>query len=600
MTKARDLADIISGGFTADDIPNLDASKITSGELPNARVADLPTSKITTGTFADARVSASSVNQHATDYDDNALKSNVALLGFKTASNGSLTKFNLQDQVVDEFVDNSGIDTGNSTNASIDSGEVSSGTSGNYFGDGSDGDVTISSSTNLTVSNTSGSYDGDMVLKQYNTLTVNAGQTLSTNVPCRGLFIYVKGNCTINGTIDMTGRGAYADPASTSSPSWGSAGSDGNTLGANGLQLGMVKAGSSETLINNGTGFNGCGTAVRTAVANQADISGNGKIYSISRYGAAGGSGSHGNNHAEGNAGTSGAGSNQTGGGGSGATSNSSQSNAGNGAAGSCWSGGSGGAGVHGGFDSNAHAQPNGGAAGTGNFGGNAGGAGNPGGIGNGGHGGTGQTGTGGTVWLIVGGTLSGSGSIVSNGKNGGAFVNNSCGGGGGSGGGAIIVAAVTDSSSLTLTANGGSGTITSNSGGSKHGGNGGAGYTLKEGGLSVAGTVETTATILSTATTAQAVPTKSDLVLLMKNHSGTATLNTDIKGYISRDGGTTYTQGTLVDKGNYGTGKILAVHDLDISSQPSGSSMKYKIELANQAAGSKETRIQACSLGWR
>jgi hypothetical protein len=29
MTKARDLANIISGGFTADDIP-----KITTGELP--------------------------------------------------------------------------------------------------------------------------------------------------------------------------------------------------------------------------------------------------------------------------------------------------------------------------------------------------------------------------------------------------------------------------------------------------------------------------------------------------------------------------------------------------------------------------------------
>ena len=31
MTKARDLANIISGGFTADDIPNLDASKIATG-----------------------------------------------------------------------------------------------------------------------------------------------------------------------------------------------------------------------------------------------------------------------------------------------------------------------------------------------------------------------------------------------------------------------------------------------------------------------------------------------------------------------------------------------------------------------------------------
>ena len=38
MTKARDLANIISGGFTADDIPNLDASKITSGDIDAARL----------------------------------------------------------------------------------------------------------------------------------------------------------------------------------------------------------------------------------------------------------------------------------------------------------------------------------------------------------------------------------------------------------------------------------------------------------------------------------------------------------------------------------------------------------------------------------
>jgi len=63
MTKARDLANIISGGFTASDIPNLDTSKITTGELANARVADLPTSKITTGT--DIRYKAVWANQAA-------------------------------------------------------------------------------------------------------------------------------------------------------------------------------------------------------------------------------------------------------------------------------------------------------------------------------------------------------------------------------------------------------------------------------------------------------------------------------------------------------------------------------------------------------
>ena len=48
----------------------------------------------------------------------------------------------------------------------------------------------------------------------------------------------------------------------------------------------------------------------------------------------------------------------------------------------------------------------------------------------------TGETGTGGTIWLIVGGTLSGSGTIRANGKNGGPFVSNTCGGGGASGNG--------------------------------------------------------------------------------------------------------------------------------------------------------------------
>ena len=47
MSRNRELADLIAGGFTEADIPNLSAGKITSG------------------TLADARISASSVSQHA-------------------------------------------------------------------------------------------------------------------------------------------------------------------------------------------------------------------------------------------------------------------------------------------------------------------------------------------------------------------------------------------------------------------------------------------------------------------------------------------------------------------------------------------------------
>ena len=104
--------------------------------------------------------------------------------------------------------------------------------------------------------------------------------------------------------------------------------------------------------------------------------------------------------------------------------------------------------------------------------------------------------------------------------------------------------------------------------------------------------------TLISNATTAEATPTKGDLVMTYTNGAGTATINTDIKGWVSRDNGVTYTQFTLADEGDTGGHTILTAHDLDISAQPSGSAMRYKITTHNQSAA-KETRIQAVSLGW-
>lgn len=56
MTRARDLADIISGGFTEADIPALSASKITSGSFADGRIPNLAASKITSGAFDSARL----------------------------------------------------------------------------------------------------------------------------------------------------------------------------------------------------------------------------------------------------------------------------------------------------------------------------------------------------------------------------------------------------------------------------------------------------------------------------------------------------------------------------------------------------------------
>jgi hypothetical protein len=54
-----------------------------------------------------------------------------------------------------------------------------------------------------------------------------------------------------------------------------------------------------------------------------------------------------------------------------------------------------------------------------------------------------------------------------------------------------------------------------------------------------------------------------------------------------------------LADEGTYtGTQKILA-GTVDVSGQPSGTSMRYKITTHNQSAGVKETRIYGTALSW-
>jgi hypothetical protein len=104
--------------------------------------------------------------------------------------------------------------------------------------------------------------------------------------------------------------------------------------------------------------------------------------------------------------------------------------------------------------------------------------------------------------------------------------------------------------------------------------------------------------TLISNAQTAQAAPTEGRLMLYEETSTGSTTLDTDLKGYVSRDGGTTYTQTPLTLDTTYETGKTLVSGSVDISGQPSGTSMKYKIETLNQSA-SKVCRLHGASLLW-
>jgi hypothetical protein len=176
-----------------------------------------------------------------------------------------------------------------------------------YFGDGSDGSVTFDGSTTdgmsagansygyyyidgttavkgyplplsastdkfyeITVANKSGDYDGDMALKQYTSLTIDADYILTTDQPCAGLMVLVDGNCTINGWLSMTARGAFREPTG---------------VATGGLDLPVKPSGGGlgEDLTG-GAVFDGCGTAVE-ALEGSFPNTGTGSLMNILKVG---------------------------------------------------------------------------------------------------------------------------------------------------------------------------------------------------------------------------------------------------------------------------------------------------------------------------
>ncbi len=114
----------------AAEIPNIDASKITTGSLGADRIPSLAASKIGSGTFADARIAASNVSQHATSFDDNKIVNDISTLALRQATNENAIAYNTNSSFVDVFQDSSGIasHTTSARNASEYISSVVSGT----------------------------------------------------------------------------------------------------------------------------------------------------------------------------------------------------------------------------------------------------------------------------------------------------------------------------------------------------------------------------------------------------------------------------------------------------------------------------------------
>jgi hypothetical protein len=505
--------DAVTTAMLKDDA--VTSAKIAGTTIVNADInasAAISNSKLETDPTNASNLSSGSVPlAQLGNVDTTGIQTDIALLGFKVAANGSLSKYDLVDQTIDAFEDATGVD------ASASTGETRN--ASNYYAGSATvtptvtgGTITTDGAYKVHTFASNGTYDSDAT-QTVDIMVVGGGGAGGRHGGAgggSGGMVYTTGYSLDDSAHTIT-VGAKGIGASGTSNTAGADSSVGSLLTGKGGGKG-VSTGNNPTAAEPYNGGCGGGSGASTKVFTQTQTSQSGV------------SGSDG-------------------------------------------------------FGSNGGTGYDGGAAGSG--------------------------GNGKSV------SISGA-AVTYGGGGGGSYHETDFSGGGGGGIGAVGG----NASAGTSTGSGGSGGGGSGNAGAVNGGNataygsggGGGGKDCVKGGDGYAGVViirrpvtsdtYNDMTLISNATTAEAVATKGDLVMTYTDGAGTAVVNTDIKGWVSRDNGANYTQFTLTDDGTTGGHTILTDHDLDISAQPSGTSMRYKITTHNQSAA-KQTRIQAVSLGW-
>ena len=581
-------------------------TKITTNSIKDGEVktADINDSAVTTAKLADDAVTSAKINDGVVSGDDlsstldlssktltlantafNTQHFNVALLGFKMAVNDSLTVFNLVDGIVDEFHDESGADEGEGSN------DLYNATDDYYINstqpDGSSlaysAGFGINNITEPTTSTAGTNPDGGS--GTFGTFTVPTGVT-SVDIIAFG----AGGGNGANppGSPSYVGAGApggYAEgtlAVTASQVLYAYGGEGGNESGSAHDAFGVAMGGKSpNSTAPPGNQFGGGGGAAAGVVGygsfpgkSQPQVyvmaGGGGGSTLTSPQPARNGSGGGAGGGLVGNAGgpdgdiaqtnntIGGAGNESSGGGGS-------QTAGGQG--GSNCTAGQSGSDLYGGYSANTAA----GGGGGGYYGGGGGSASPPGSTG--GHGGGGSSYYG-HPQVTSGSTAEGTNLNFPDSPN-----QNS--------------PQVTYDSTISnhSTLNGLSGGLGKGSGVNSDGpGNSGA--------VLISATAPATATsttIVSNAFTAGSAPSVSRLVVFQENIDS-ITLNTDIIASVSRDGGSNFTNVTLADEGYTvgSSGQRILAGSVDISGQPSGTSMRWKLALANN-----QSKIHGVSLAW-
>ena len=566
----------IKGTGIADS--SVTSAKITDGTIVNADVS------------ACAAIAASKVSGAVTTTEAGAIEQNIGLLGFKMAVNDGLTVFNLVDGVVDEFHDESGTDEGegsndtycssndNYINTSLSPAPFSAGFGHDAIGGPGDGSVT-ESDTSTAHSNEEGNYyDGNSGQTSPHTPNYQSAPTdqafgtftVPTGMTSVDIQVWGAGGGGSQDEGNGGGGGGYAEgtlAVTAGQVLYVNAGQGGKTSGpggepANGDRIAYF--GGGEGGFSNGGGGGGW-SGIASVTAENYDTAP--ETYIVAGSGGGGGDNSRGG----------------SGGGLQGIRGN--ENTASLCSSSSLAGGGSQTAGGQGGVIGPSPAPVSDGA------GFNPSGAPFPGDILRGG--------------FIYGGKaagFSGGGGAGFYGGGGGSGTGPGTGPYGAGGGGSSYYGhpQITSGSTEEGSAEEGGGTgnplyvAGTNEGGAQGSGEGEAG---EDGYVFITGskTVAQSTTIVSNAFTASSAPSTSRIVVF-KEDVDSATLNTDIIASVSRNGGSNFTNVTLVDEG-YVTGtsgqRILAGL-VDISGQPSGTSMRWKLALANN-----QSKIHGVSLSW-
>jgi len=568
-------------------------------KIKNTGIADssVTSAKIEDGTIVNADINAcaaiasSKLSGVVSSCEASNIEQNIALLGFKMAVNDGLTVFNLVDGVVDEFHDESGTDEGEGSN-----------------------DTYCSSNDNY-INTTTTPYSAGF---GYNHRTETDTSNPATNTYSQGIYTVPTGVTSID--IQAWGAGGGSAPSGIPSPNEASSGGGGGyaegTFAVTASQVLAVAIGQAGYPIHEpnesaagsgGLGFRGAGdVGNRTSCGPASDAgAGGGGASGVATAGpglptsenypavtapeivvvaGGGGGGGYVSPALDNLCRTGGFGGGLVGGAGGRTTGGQTNLNDGGGGGGDQEQGGQGGGSVNpppdgnpGGFleGGNATTQTQAGGGGEGYYGG--GGAGSRAPDGPGDH----RTGGGGSSYYghpqvtsgsTEDGTSNSPGDTAERGEGGGVTqpgYSNYCGA---SQGGAM--------------GDGGLNTSSNEKGGA------GNGYVL----ITASATATASTTVVSNAFTASSEPSTSRIVVFQENVDS-ITLNTDVIASISRDGGTTFTNATLTDSGYVtgSSGQRILTGTATISGQPSGTSMRWKLALANN-----QSKIHGVSLQWK